>query len=53
MATEQLKYDFELNLSKAERQLDQFVSKAEQKLNRLSDGVEKNVAEGKAILMLS
>ncbi|OAI53928.1 hypothetical protein AYO47_03845 [Planctomyces sp. SCGC AG-212-M04] len=44
MAVEQLKYDFELNLSKAERQLDQFVNKAEQKLNRVSDGLEKKMA---------
>ena len=44
MAVEQLKYDFDLNLSKAEKSLDQFVNKARSKMDNISDGLEKKIA---------
>jgi len=44
MAVEQLKYDFDLNLSKAEKSLDQFVNKAKARMDNISDGLEKRIA---------
>ncbi|QDT54792.1 hypothetical protein Pan44_28300 [Caulifigura coniformis] len=41
MATEQLKYDFELNLARAERNIDRFVTSIETRFDRVSSRMER------------